>query len=94
MRHKIWLMPEVFELLWRDARNYVVSAPIVGIRAGDSVSIEEGNEFGSRTGRAVEARVTAVSDAGTEGLPPGLCVFGVSITSKRSQVYGGASGNG
>lgn len=85
MRYTIWLIPEVFDLVWRDERDYVVCEAIKGLRVGDTLAIEEGDEDGSRSGRVIHAGVEAVTPGGAEGLPRDLCVFQLHITGKRAK---------
>ncbi|HMM70623.1 MAG TPA: hypothetical protein PKC22_00100 [Rhodocyclaceae bacterium] len=85
MSNQIWLLPEIFERLWRDERNYLILESGQEIELGDQVLIEEGNAMGVRTGRALEARVTALSRAGEEGLPRDLMVIAVKPLLKRAR---------
>ncbi|MBL8473134.1 MAG: DUF3850 domain-containing protein [Rhodocyclaceae bacterium] len=86
MEHTIWLLPDIFDQIWRDERSYVICENLRGLGAGDMVHIEEGNKTGSRTGRSLDARVSALTPGGKEGLPHDLSVLGVAVVAKRSRV--------
>ena len=82
--HTLWLIPAVFDRVWRDERHYVISENFRGLAEGASLMIEEGEEDGTRSGRNMRARVEALSPAGSEGLPRDVCVFEITVTEKRA----------
>ena len=59
--HTIWLIPAVFDRVWRDERHYVICEQFRGLAEGVSLLIEEGDEDGTRSGRNMRARVEVVS---------------------------------
>jgi hypothetical protein len=81
--HTIWLLPAVFDRVWRDERSYIVCENIRALGRGDQLTIEEGDEDGKRSGRLMHARVMVVTRGGEEGLPRDLSVFEVAITLKK-----------
>jgi len=81
--HTIWLIPAVFDRVWRDERHYVICEQFRALAEGVSLLIEEGDEDGTRSGRNMHARVEVISPAGSEGLPRDVCVFEITVTEKR-----------
>lgn len=84
MKHTVWLLPEIFDQIWNDNRNYLICEHIADLDVGDGLRIEEGDSSGQRSTRELEARVLAYTPAGDEGLPRDLMVVGISVTAKRS----------
>lgn len=82
--HTIWLIPSVFDRVWRDERRYVICEQFRGLSEGTVLLIEEGDEDGTRSGRNMRARVEALSPSGSEGLPRDVCVFEITVIEKRA----------
>lgn len=85
MKHTVWLLPEIFDQIWNDDRNYLICEHIADLSVGDGLRIEEGDSAGTRSARELEARVVAFTPSGDEGLPRDLMVIGISVTAKRSR---------
>lgn len=80
MIHDLKCWPDPFAALRAGVKVHEVRKNDRGFKVGDTLLLREYDPYAkSHTGRQINALVTYISEGGTFGLPPELCVMSLKI---------------
>ena len=84
MIHDLKTWPDPFAALKAGVKTHEVRKNDRGFKVGDTLLLREWDPYAQiHTGRQINASVTYISEGGTFGLPPELCVMSIKVTGGR-----------